>query len=86
MYRTIKTFREKGLIHEISIGGEESSYAICQDTCSDSAHHYQHVHFKCDNCNAVYCVEVEQFPSVFLPKFKISSLEIQATGLCEKCL
>ena len=30
LYRTIKVFLEKGIIHEITISGQESNYAICQ--------------------------------------------------------
>ncbi|MCO4815268.1 MAG: transcriptional repressor [Flavobacteriales bacterium] len=85
LYRTIKIFIEKGIIHEITISGEESNYAICHEECSTAAHHHQHIHFKCSSCKKIFCVEVDQFPSIILPNYKIKQLEIQATGLCQKC-
>jgi len=86
LYRTIKTFIEKGLIHEIRINGEESSFAICKEEgCSMHQHKHQHVHFKCDKCNVISCVEVDEFPSVIIPNYQIGQLEIQASGLCSNC-
>ena len=85
LYRTIKIFLEKGIIHEITISGEESNYAICQEECDTAAHHHQHVHFKCNNCGLIFCVEVDKFPTIILPEYKIENLEIQATGLCQTC-
>ena len=86
LYRTIKVFLKKGIIHEIKISGEESNYALCQEECeTDTHHHHQHIHFKCTNCGIISCVEVDEFPTVNLPKYKIEQLEIQATGLCQNC-
>ena len=85
LYRTIKIFLEKGIIHEITISGEESNYAICQEECDTIAHHHQHIHFKCNNCGIIFCVEVDKFPKIILPEYKIEQLEIQAIGLCKSC-
>ena len=85
LYRTIKVFLEKGIIHEITISGEESNYAICQEKCDTVGHHHQHIHFKCTSCSLIFCVEVDRFPSINLPKYKIEQLEIQTTGLCQSC-
>ncbi|MBL4661997.1 MAG: transcriptional repressor [Flavobacteriaceae bacterium] len=84
LYRTIKIFLEKGILHEITISGEASNYAICQD-CDTAVYNHQHVHFKCNKCNAIFCVEVDEFPNIKLPGYKIEQLEIQATGLCLEC-
>ncbi len=85
LYRTIKIFKEKGIIHEIALSGNESNYALCQDNCDTETHHHQHIHFKCKNCNKIFCVEMDKFPTIKLPHYKIEQLEIQATGLCENC-
>ena len=85
LYRTIKKFIEKGIIHEITISGEESNYALCQEDCSTNAHQHQHIHFKCECCHKIFCVEVEKFPAIELGNYKINQLEIQATGLCNHC-
>jgi len=48
-------------------------------------HHSQHIHFKCNRCEIIFCVEVDKIPAIRLPKYKIEKLEIQATGLCQDC-
>ena len=85
LYRTIKIFIEKGVIHEISIGGEPSNYAICQEECSPSTHYHRHIHFKCNDCSVISCVDIDKFPTILLPNYKITQLDIQASGLCDKC-
>ena len=85
LYRTIKIFVEKGIIHEITISGQPSNYAICEDNCESKNHQHQHIHFKCDSCETIFCVEADQFPSISIPNYQIKQLEIQATGLCKNC-
>jgi len=85
LYRTIKIFLEKGIIHEIAISGEDSNYAICKEECDTVTHNHQHIHFKCKNCGVIFCVEIDKFPIIILPKYKIEQLEIQASGLCKTC-
>ena len=86
LYRTIKTFVEKGIIHPISMSDGEMSYGLCQDTCEDTNHTHEHIHLKCKVCNAVFCVEVDSFPTINIGNHQIDSLEIQATGTCQGCL
>jgi Fur family transcriptional regulator, ferric uptake regulator len=87
LYRTVRTFIEKGLIHEIVMPGEVKKLALCKDECkgADHAHHHQHLHFKCDNCDEVYCLELNQFPEINYPEFKVTRLEIQGSGICRAC-
>lgn len=85
LYRTIKLFVQKGIIHEITISGEHSNYALCKAECNTISHLHQHIHFKCKKCQIIFCVEIDEFPSIKLPDYKIEQLEIQATGLCLKC-
>ena len=85
LYRTMKMFLKKGIVHEITINGEESNYAICNDGCNIDSHHHQHIHFKCTSCGIITCVETIEFPKINLPNYKINQLEIQAIGLCDKC-
>jgi len=86
LYRTIKIFIEKGVIHEIAMSGAASNYALCQDCCSSDQHQHQHIHFKCSQCEMVSCVQVTEFPSLTIPHYQIEQLEIQASGICKSCL
>lgn len=85
LYRTIKVFLEKGIIHEIKISGEVSNYALCSEACTVKGHSHQHIHFKCKKCEMIYCVSIEKFPLISLSNYQIDQLEIQALGTCENC-
>ena len=87
LYRTLKTFQEKGLIHEIVMTGEIKKYALCQDSCGEADHHHQHnhLHFYCKGCQEIYCLDLKEYPEIKLPKFQIDSIELQAEGFCDKC-
>jgi Fur family ferric uptake transcriptional regulator len=87
LYRTLKTFIESGLIHEIVMPGDIKKMALCKEECHthDHEHNHQHLHFRCDNCEEVFCLELKEFPKVNYPKFKINQLEIQGSGVCVNC-
>jgi Fur family ferric uptake transcriptional regulator len=85
LYRTIKTFIMKGIIHEIMLPGNVKKLAICTGHCEEERHHHEHLHFQCRSCEEVYCVDLPVLPKIKLKGFKIDSLEIQAIGLCESC-
>lgn len=85
LYRTLKIFKEKGIIHEITMPGNIKKMALCADECSDHDHVHDHVHFHCNSCNETYCLEVDTFPSINLKGFEINHLEIQASGVCQTC-
>jgi Fur family ferric uptake transcriptional regulator len=58
LYRTLKTFQEKGLIHEIVMTGEIKKYALCEESCGDNHHHHQHnhLHFYCKSCEEILLI------------------------------
>lgn len=85
LYRTIKTFIKKGIIHEIMMPGNVKKMAMCTDHCEEEDHHHEHLHFQCKNCNEVYCVDLPSVPKISLKGFTVESLEIQATGICAAC-
>ena len=85
LYRTIKKFLEKGIIHEIHLAGQDKYYALCQEECTSTAHSHQHIHFRCSKCNTTSCITIENYPEVNIPDYSIEQLEIQATGICKQC-
>jgi Fur family transcriptional regulator, ferric uptake regulator len=86
LYRTIKTFIDKGLIHEIVMPGDIKKLALCSHSCDDhDGHHHEHVHFQCKHCNDVLCVDIANFPQLDVPGFQIDSIEIQLVGVCANC-
>ncbi len=87
LYRTIKTFKEKGLIHEIIMPGDIKKLALCKDGGSSKSpmDTSQHIHFRCKMCENIFCLDLDEFPMINIPKFKLDSIEIQGTGRCNTC-
>ena len=85
VYRTLKTFLDKGLIHKVLDDEGSLKYALCSETCSAREHHHDHVHFKCIKCGQTSCLEVE-VPAVKLPRgFKAKEVNVLIQGVCAQC-
>ncbi|HEY9009113.1 Fur family transcriptional regulator [Ohtaekwangia sp.] len=85
VYRTLKTFLDKGLIHKVLDDEGSLKYALCNDTCTNAGHHHDHVHFKCTRCGQTNCLEIE-VPPVKLPKgYRASEVNLLIQGICERC-
>ena len=86
LYRILKAFEEKGIIHKVLDTQGTANYAICSHNCSTENHHDEHVHFNCNNCHRVFCLDQVQIPSIKLPDgFKTAGLNLIATGICDGC-
>lgn len=84
VYRTLKTFLEKGLIHKVLDDTGGAKYALCQE-CSVHQHNHEHVHFKCSKCHETHCLDVG-IPAVKLPHgFKAEERNLLIQGLCQQC-
>jgi len=85
VYRTLKTFLNKGLIHKVLDDEGSLKYALCNDHCSTQEHHHDHVHFKCTRCGQTNCLDVE-VPMVKLPKeYRIKEVNLLIQGICDLC-
>ena len=86
LFRTLKTFEEKGLIHRIEDGSGSAKYALCADACSEGHHHDLHVHFFCNKCQETFCLPKSKVPEVPLPEhFKQEEVNLLVKGVCGSC-
>jgi Fur family ferric uptake transcriptional regulator len=87
IYRTLQTFLEKGIIHNIPSTDNMVRYALCNETCITSGHHHDnHVHFKCDNCGKTVCLDDVNIPAVNLPKgYTMKEINMVVNGTCKSC-
>jgi Fur family ferric uptake transcriptional regulator len=69
VYRTLKTFLDKGLIH----------------ACSKTGHHHDHVHFKCTSCGQTNCLEIEVPAVKLPKGYRASEVNLLIQGICERC-
>ena len=86
VYRTLQTFVEKGIIHNIPTTDNSILYALCKQDCEAGHHHDNHVHFICGVCNKTICLDDVTIPEVKLPKgFKPKHAEMVVSGVCDDC-
>ncbi|WP_373514714.1 Fur family transcriptional regulator [Persicitalea sp.] len=85
IYRTLKTFLEKGIIHKV-LDDEGTRYALCKERCTEDNHHHDHVHFKCNACGETNCLENLHVPAVQLPAgYRAQEINLLIQGLCADC-
>ena len=86
LYRTLKTFEEKGLVHSIEDGTGATKYALCDKDCDGENHHDLHVHFYCNNCKETFCLPNTRIPELTLPNgFSQEEMNLIIKGVCELC-
>ena len=85
LYRILKTFEEKGIIHAILGQKNGTQYALCHD-CTEHYHTDNHMHFNCNQCHQMYCIEHVHITNPELPSgYRIQSLQLIAEGICQEC-
>ncbi len=85
VYRTLKTFHDRGLIHKVLDDGGTVKYALCTETCSGTQHQHEHVHFKCVQCGQTNCLDID-IPPVKLPKgYAPREVNLLIQGVCQNC-
>ena len=86
LYRTLRSFEDKGLIHRAIDGTDQAKYALCQEACTTHEHKDDHAHFHCTNCGRTICIEEKQVPSLDLPNgFQAEEAQIVLRGVCDQC-
>jgi len=85
LYRTLKTFEEKKIIHSVDDGTGSIKYAVCHDTCECNPSDL-HVHFHCTECKQTYCLPEIPIPEIDLPAgYTLNKANFVVKGICENC-
>ena len=86
LYRTIKTFEENGIVHQIDDGTGVSKYAPCEKGCNCEIDQDLHLHFHCVNCDETVCLTEHKIPHINLPEgYFAEDVNLVVSGICEKC-
>lgn len=86
LYRTLKTFEDKGIVHHIDDGTGISKYALCEQGCNCELDQDLHLHFHCSNCDNTVCLTHHKIPHINLPNGYIAEdANLVIKGICEKC-
>lgn len=83
IYRILNRFCDDGIVHRIVADDGKQYFALCED-CSHEAHHHNHFHFRCLNCDRVECLTSEI--SVNLPAgYRAENFNGVISGQCGRC-
>jgi len=85
LYRTLKTFEEKGIVHCIQ-ENNTSKYLLCGDDCDEHTHKDWHLHLYCKICKQTTCQTDVVLPKHLQTNFRIDEVRFFVKGVCEKCL
>jgi len=86
VYRTLKTFVDKGLIHRVLDDNGAQKYALCKSECTEEVHKHEHVHFKCMQCGLTTCLDDSSIPDIKLPQgYQMVDVNMLVTGYCKEC-
>jgi Fur family ferric uptake transcriptional regulator len=86
LYRTLKTFEEKCIVHQIDDGTGIPKYALCKHGYPSDKHSDLHLHFYCTQCNLTSCLTEHRIPHISLPKgFVPEDINMLIKGICDRC-
>ncbi len=86
LYRTIKTFENKGVVHQIDDGTGINKYALCELNCNCEFGTDLHLHFHCNYCNNTVCLTDHKIPKIKVPEgFVSENMNLVVKGICDKC-
>ncbi len=86
LYRTLNSFLDSGILHRIPNETGTATYGMCHDTCTPDHHEHNHVHFKCNKCGQIECLEEKVAHQVSVPfGYKVDGINMIVDGICPKC-
>jgi len=84
VYRVLNRLVDEGLVHKIIDLNGVVNFASCKTSCSHK-HAHNHVHFSCNQCKEITCVE-NVVPELSMPsEYQIDEINITVSGVCPKC-
>jgi Fur family ferric uptake transcriptional regulator len=84
VYRVLNRLVDEGLVHKIIDLNGVVNFASCKSSCNHK-HTHNHVHFSCNSCSEITCVE-NVVPTFELPEgYQIEQVNITVSGICKKC-
>ncbi|MEO9872972.1 Fur family transcriptional regulator [Ekhidna sp.] len=86
LYRTLNSFLDSGILHKIPNATGVATYGLCHETCSPEHHDHNHIHFKCNTCGQIECLDDKEVPKVTVPiGYQIGAVNMIVDGVCAKC-
>lgn len=85
VFRTLKTFAEHHVVHEIDDGSGSTKYCLCHNDHACDIEDL-HCHFYCESCHRTFCLDHTHVPVVRCPEgFELHQVNYLLKGYCAEC-
>lgn len=85
IYRVLDRLLNEGLVHKVVDFDGVVKYAACHNCEVTKKHQHNHIHFSCEKCKKVTCLDAI-LPEFKLPKdYKVNSVNFTVSGYCPNC-
>lgn len=87
LYRTLKTFQGKGIIHKAVDGTSHPKFALCKEQYEEEHRRENHAHFHCISCENTICLDhlpITDIPSL-AKGYRIQEANLILSGTCPVC-
>ena len=87
IYRVLDRLVNEDFIHKIATPDGTVKYAACNHAHNDHQQHsHNHVHFSCEKCKSVTCLDAVK-PSFVMPEnYLVQQINFSLSGLCPQCI
>lgn len=86
LYRILRSLEANGILHKVLDDSGATRFALCGEMCSEKEHQHEHVHFKCNSCEKIQCLEDVEIPQIKLPGgYVFREAKLLVEGVCNRC-
>lgn len=86
IYRILDRLVTEDVVHKIATPEGTVKYASCHHSHEGHHHTHNHVHFSCEKCQSVVCLESVQ-PTYTLPEnYLVTEVNFTLSGICPQCV
>lgn len=86
IYRILERLIAEDIIHKIATPDGTIKYASCHHSHDAPKHIHNHVHFSCEKCHSVTCLDSVE-PTYTVPEnYLVKDVNFTLSGLCPDCM
>jgi Fur family ferric uptake transcriptional regulator len=85
IYRVLDRLMAEDVIHKIVNLDGTIKYASCHHAHNEVAHTHNHIHFSCEKCLDVTCLDHVEPTFILPPNYLFKKVNFTISGLCPKC-
>ncbi|RTY88357.1 Fur family transcriptional regulator [Flavobacterium sp. RSP49] len=86
IYRVLNRLMTEDVIHKMVTLDGTIKYASCHDLDNGVPHSHNHIHFSCEKCQLVTCLENVSPTFKLPPNYVMKEANFTLSGLCPNCL